>query len=149
MKSEVTAVMHKLIGVSRMHKTVCEKETQQLELHRSQNVLLSLLAKQNEPMSQVDIANMLEISTAAACVSIKKLVSGGYIEKNSRLSDNRKNNIKITNKGLAAVEKTHEIFSRLDERVFENFTNEELCELERLLQKAEDALKKIGKEEKI
>lgn len=149
MSTVATDVMRRIIGICRIHRTVCDKETQQLDLHRSQTVMLSLLEKQTKPIPQVEIAKQLEISTAAASVSIKKLVEGEYVEKISRFSDNRKNNIKITSKGIKKLNETRKVLSALDERVFEDFSYEELCEMERLLKKAEEAIKQIGREEKI
>ncbi len=149
MAGKQTAVMRKLISICRMHRTFCESAAHKLDLHRSQNLMLSIIANEKEAVSQIQIAKKLEISPAAASVMIKKLVSEGYCEKSFEEKDNRKNNIKITAKGLQTVKKTHEFFSQLDKKLFDGLEDKELEQLEVLLEKTENRAKQMLKEEKL
>ena len=149
MASKQTIVMRKLISICRMHRTLCNFVTQMTPLHRSQNIMLQIIADEKKAVSQNQIAKRLEISPAAASVAIKKLVGEGYCEKSFEENDNRVKNIKITQKGIEAVKKTHEIFSKLDARLFEELNEDEIEQLEKTLDRLERREKQILKEEKI
>jgi DNA-binding MarR family transcriptional regulator len=84
-----------------------------------------MIISRNKSASQKELADILEISTTAVAVSLKKLENGGYVKKVVDSNDNRFNKIDLTEKGLEVVKLSHEIFYSIDKSMFEGFTDEE------------------------
>ena len=64
----------------RLHRKIVEKRLEELKLHRSQHMMLMHLSRFKRTVSQKELAGSLSITPAAAAVSVKKLIEGGYIE---------------------------------------------------------------------
>ena len=85
------------------------------------------------PNSQRELARLHGVSTATIAVSLKKLEQGGYIERKVDVRDNRFNQICITPKGMAAVEKSAAIFEELERSMFQGFSSEDFERMGELL----------------
>ena len=133
-------IVHTFIKVNRMHRACCDKLMTQVNMHRNQHRILMHLACPNARLSQKELAQKLEISTAAVAVMIKKLEKEGYISKKHSDYDNRFNEITITEKGVAAVKQTRSYFSDLDHVMFSGITENELKTLEKCLLKMDENL---------
>lgn len=133
----------KIIQTDRLHRTVAETIVSSLGIHRSQHMILMYLSKQKKGLSQKQIADEFDISAAAVAVSIKKLQTGGFIEKNISEKDSRFNEIVLTDKGKEIVETTKRVFSKLDCKVFSDFTLQECKTLEKYLDKMQSAIKDL------
>ena len=141
-------IQHKFMCIGRMHRQAVENEIGTTGVHKSQHMILMYLHRNSGQLSQKDIAKHFEISPAAIAVSLKKLESGGYIERNSAESDNRYNEIKITKKGTELVEYSRQVFEKIDEKSFEGISAEERETLILLLDKITSNLKEFsGKDE--
>ena len=136
------------MGIGRLHRRAVENKIGATGVHKSQHMILMHLYRNNGDLSQKDIAKHFEISPAAVAVSLKKLESGGYIERTSVESDNRFNQINITKKGKELVEYSRKVFEEVDEKAFEGITDSERETLSILLDKITSNLKHFsGKEE--
>lgn len=110
----------------KLHRKVVEKHISGLGIHRSQHVMLMTLARFDRAVSQKELAAKLQISTAAAAVSLRKLESGGYIARISSKEDLRYNEVTITKKGLDIVNRSEEIFKSIDKIMTDRIDDEEL-----------------------
>ncbi|MCI9148198.1 MAG: MarR family transcriptional regulator [Hungatella sp.] len=122
----------KYIQTARMHRKVLEQGLSSTGVYRSQHHLLMFVADHPQ-VSQKELARLHGVSTATIAVSLKKLEQGGYIERKVDVKDNRYNQICITAKGMAAVERSAAIFEDLEKRMFQGFSAEDFEKLEELL----------------
>ena len=118
----------KYIQTARMHRKVLEQGLSSTGVYRSQHHLLMFVADHPQ-VSQKELARLHGVSTATIAVSLKKLEQGGYIERKVDVKDNRYNQICITAKGMAAVERSAAIFEDLEKRMFQGFSAEDFEKL--------------------
>ena len=137
-------LMYMFLAVLKLHNALVENKISNLGLHRSQHQML-LTIKYNDHICQKDLAGHLEISPAAAAVTLKKLESMGLVERCSSNDDNRMNTIVLTPSGEELVAKSGEFFTLVDNATFEGFTDEELVVFENLIEKMKKTLNKALK----
>jgi DNA-binding MarR family transcriptional regulator len=130
-----------MIHTKHMHKTLLESRLKVTGLYGTQHRILMHLACHCKLQSQKELADHLQITPAAVTGALKKLESDGYIEKTLG-HDNRFNEIEITEKGLAVVERSKEIFITTDKSLFIGFTNNELDMYILCLEKLKKNIKK-------
>ncbi len=140
-KTTLRELKGKFMHINRMHHKQAEKMLCKTGVHRNQHMLLMHLYHSKEAPSQKELANRFNISPAAVAVSLKKLENEGYISRNTSETDNRYNQITITQKGKGVVDMTKEILDGLDERSFGNLSDDEKETLAFLLDKVIDNLK--------
>ena len=104
-----------------------------LGIHPSEHFLLVSLAREGRAFSQTRLAEMLDVSPASVARTIKTLDAGGYIERNESEGDCRRNEIRITEKGRAVLEKSRSMFEGMDKEIYSGFSDEELYCLHGLL----------------
>lgn len=123
--SQEHRLIEKYIRLTRLHRSVTERLLEGTGVYRSQHQILMFVS--NSPnVSQKELADMYGVSGATIAVSLKKLEKGGYIERVVDRNDNRCNQICITQKGGKVVEESVMIFRRLESRMFEGFTMEDM-----------------------
>lgn len=93
-------------------------------------ILLTLLQDFNEGGegrcgTQRELAVLLNISPAAVANSLKSLERGGYIVREPRQGDARRNQVTLTDKGRRAVSGCQEAFDAVAQRMLADFTPEE------------------------
>ena len=125
-------LLDKYLRIARRHRNVMEKQLSSTGVYRSQHKILMVIFE-NPNISQKELADMNEVSTATIAVSLKKLEKGGYISRLVDAKDNRYNQICITEKGRRIVEESHKIFREVDKAMFSGFSEEECRELEQAL----------------
>lgn len=125
-------LLDKYLRIARRHRNVMEKQLSSTGVYRSQHKILMVISE-NPNISQKELADMNEVSTATIAVSLKKLEKGGYISRLVDAKDNRYNQICITEKGRRIVEESHKIFREVDKAMFSGFSEEECRELEQVL----------------
>ena len=77
-----------IMFINQIHRRKIEKLLDGTGLHRAQHRMLMTLS--DCPVtSQVELANILEVSAATVAVSLKKLEKGGYIQKTQQEQDSR------------------------------------------------------------
>ena len=126
---EPVSLVHRLVKlylkIGHLHREILDKEVRQTGVYRSQHRILMYLAS-NPDVSQKEIAHFQGVSTATIAVSLKKLEKAGYIKREVDPADNRCNRIHLTEKGEKIVTQSHEIFYRVEEKMFQGFDEKEL-----------------------
>lgn len=128
----MNSVYHELSGWVRrtdkwMRKCI-EKKVSATGVYFSQHRALMILGRYPD-ISQVQLAENLEISPAAVTHVLKKLETERYIERNINQEDNRSNRLFITDKGMQVIEKSRLLFEETEEEMFRGFSDEELKQL--------------------
>ena len=137
-----------LILVTKLHKKMIEREVSQTGVYRSQHQILMYVAD-HPNVSQKDIALLHHASPATIAVSLKKLEKGGYLVRRMAEEDNRVNQILLTEKGKATVEKSRQMFQRIEEQVLKGISEEEMQQTEAVLKHLfENAMELLPEEEK-
>lgn len=151
MENNITprAIQHKLMCINRIHRSLAGAKMSVTGIHRSQHMILMYLFRCKDKVSQKDIAEHFEISPAAVTASIKKLEKGGYISRCSSKSDNRFNEIELTEKGKEVVDYSFNSFDEIDNKSFKGISKQEKETLVVLLDKIILNLKAISEEENI
>lgn len=121
-------ITHRMIVMNQMHKRMLECNLEGTGIHRAQHRLLMTLAKHSFA-SQVQLAKYLEISPATVAVALKTLKKSEYITQRMREEDNRRNFVELTEKGRKLVEDSCDFFDRLDEQMYQGFSETEKKQL--------------------
>ena len=117
-----------LIRVMRRHHACVERRIGDLGIHHGQHRMLMQLAKRQEDIpSQKELAEIMGISPAAVTATLKKLEREEYISRSMTDEDNRKNEIRITEKGFSKVVESRAVFESTDTEMFAGFTPEEIA----------------------
>ncbi len=132
--------IHLFIRVSHMHHAAIEGRVSKLGFHHSQHRMLMHLARYEHIPSQKELADALGVSAAAVATTLKRLEKEGYIARTVTDEDNRRNEIRITDAGLAAVGESRALFEAVDRRMFSGLTEEELKTFTALLERMRDNL---------
>lgn len=132
--------IHLFIRVSHMHHAAIEGRVSKLGFHHSQHRMLMHLARYEHIPSQKELADAMGISPAAVATTLKRLEKEGYIARTVTDKDNRRNEIRITDAGLAAVGESRALFEAVDRRMFSGLTEEELKTFTALLERMRDNL---------
>ena len=136
------AIMGKLMGIMRDHKSVVDWFVNETNLHKSQHRLLMNLARLGNNVSQRDLAETLNITPAAVAVTLKKLEKNGLVGRKMAEKDNRYNEVVLTEKGKKIVKESYKVFKYADEKMFDGFSLEELDAFEGYLNRIKDNLSK-------
>ena len=84
------------------------------------------------------------ISPAAVTVTLKKLEREGYISRSMTDEDNRRNEIRITEKGISKVTESRAMFEATDKELFADFSPEELETFVSFLERMNRNLDAVG-----
>lgn len=133
--------MHLFIRVSHMHHAAIEGRVSKLGFHHSQHRMLMHLARYEHIPSQKELADAMGISPAAVTTTLKRLEKEGYIARSVTDEDNRRNEIRITDAGIAAVNASRDLFVAVDHRMFEGLTEDEIKTFTIILERMRDNLR--------
>ncbi len=122
---KLSRAIEMMMKINKMHHEMIHFRAKEIGMHRTQHRILMHLAMDAKLSSQKELADRLHITPAAITVALKKIEQEGYVER-ALGHDARYNELKITEKGRALVNRTQEIFHRADTAMFENFSDEEL-----------------------
>ena len=136
-------ISHMQRHLGRMQHRIVEARVRSLGIHPSQHFMLMRLSDMGRFPSQAQIAEELDVSPASVARTLKQLEAGGYIERCGSDVDGRRNEIAISAKGEEMVRRSREIFERMDAARFEGFGPEELDQLEALLRRQMDNLRRV------
>ena len=138
-------IIHKFIQTNRLHRRIIERYGDRVELNCAAHRMLYFISKDENLPSQKELAQRLKISPAAVANTLKKLETDGYVER-CRAHDGcdcRANEISLTDKGRHALTDTEKYFRHVDTTALADFTQDELEELCRLLDKIQNNLHSI------
>lgn len=133
--------IHLFICVSHMHHAAIEGRISKLGFHHSQHRMLMHLARYEHIPSQKELAEALGISPAAVTTTLKRLEKEGYITRTITDEDNRRNEIRITDAGRAAIRESRALFDAVDRKMFSGLTDEEFASFTAILERIRDNLK--------
>lgn len=102
--------------------------------HTSKAILCNLLRNKEDTINQRNLASMLKVSPQAVCESIKKLENLELVIKKSGTQKNE-NLISLTKLGEEKATLLNEKIVNHSNEVFKDFTDDELQEFYRLLDK--------------
>lgn len=139
-------IVYQLINFALKHRRVMQNHLDETGVYQAQHRLLMEIAR-NPNVSQIELAKVLDVSPATIAVSLKKLEKGGYIKREIDPDDQRINNILLTKLGDQVVEQSKQIFTSVDEKVFQGLNEAEKEFLYSILQKLDQNL--VALEEKI
>lgn len=130
---EHNAKVKRLAEISRQtdraHRKLFEKHAvEAFGIHRSQHMMLMYISK-NKDVSQRQIAESFNISAAAVAVTLKKLESMGFVEREVSQSDSRRNHIRVSQKGMRVIDETKYIVGAIDRLMFDGFSEDEMQQL--------------------
>lgn len=125
-------LIEKYAVANKLHRMYLERELNRSGVFRSQHQMLMYISRFPNA-SQKDIAEHQHVSTATIAVSLKKLEKGGYIKRAMDEADNRFNQICITPKGKEIVDESVKVFQKVEQSIFDAFTEEELSRFEDFL----------------
>lgn len=118
--------LHQYMRVGRCHRLLLERAFNSTGVYRSQHRVLMCISD-NPNISQKDLAQMNDVSTATMAVTLSKLENGGYICRAVDKSDKRINQIVLTEKGEQVVRKSRHIFREVERGMFEGFSEEDFA----------------------
>jgi len=121
-----------LSGVCRIHATKADHFLDQLGIFRGQAFLLKILSKQ-DGLTHSEIADIMEISPAAATKIIKRMEQHKYILRKPDKNDERVSRVYIQETGIAIINHIDHSFEQLNQTMFEGFTDEDLRKFNDLL----------------
>lgn len=128
------------INTIKLHRSLLERRLNSTGVYRSQHQLLMCIF--NRPgISQKELADFHQVSSATVAVSLKKLEKGGYIERLVDAKDNRFNEVRITEKGREVAEESRKIFEEIDREVFCGLSEEDKENFDRYLCRIQENIK--------
>ena len=83
-------------------------------------------SRRGETPSQKELADRLHLAPATVAASLKSLERNGYVERCVDPADSRRNLVKVTEKTVNSLERSHRVFHRVEEAMFAGFTQEEV-----------------------
>ena len=143
--TRLSRAVEMMIKVNKLHRAMIDIQTKEIGIHRTQHRMLIHLDKDGMLPSQRELAAKLDITPAAVTIALKKLENDGYIERTLG-QDTRYNEIKITEKGRELLDRTHELFLRVDSAMLEGFSAEELDSYIAYLERMQKNIQKQTKE---
>lgn len=105
-----------------------------LGVTRSQWTMIVVVAR-HQGATQRQIAEILEMSEASAGRLIDRLCADGYLARTERDDDRRARSVSITDKAQPLLESLADIGLASQKHVFRNFSDEELEDFGKLLDK--------------
>jgi DNA-binding MarR family transcriptional regulator len=134
-----------LIRVTRRHHACVERQIGDMGIHHSQHrTLLQLARRQEDIPSQKELAEIMGVSPAAVTTILKKMEREGYVSRSVTDEDNRRNEIRITEAGLAKITESRAVFESTDRAMLAGFSPEELEQLLIFMERMDRNLDALG-----
>ena len=137
-----TAVIN-MFRTHKMHKQLLDMQVSDFGMCNTQHRILMHIARNKKLDSQKSLAEHFGVTPAAITGALQKLEKDGYI-KRIQGTDNRYNEVEITESGRRIVEETKVQFSEIDRRIFENFSADEIEQYTSYLERIQENIKQIS-----
>jgi DNA-binding MarR family transcriptional regulator len=124
-----------VMRLERLHllrRLYIQKTMPEHDLYFGQLPLLEYVCR-HEGCTQIEMAQALDVTPASIAVSTKRLQKAGLLTKETDEDDLRLKRLSPTEEGRARAKRGRELFTELDQRSFEGFTEEEFQQLTGLL----------------
>lgn len=132
MEDRYRRLIKQQMRISRRRHRIIERSLLDIGIHSSQHFALMYLSHHSGAVSQVQLAELLNVTPASVARTMKGLEAGGYILRSDAADDCRRNEITITDKGRYVVETSKRVFDRIDADTFAGFSEAEIALLERM-----------------
>lgn len=123
---EYENALNEFFYIDRLHHRIVDGSIKKMGIHRNQHFMLMHIADSPEPGFQKQIANELQISTAAVANTLNSLEKSGYITRETDSDDTRKNIITITEKGRSIVDASRAKVEAVNKAMFRGLDRERL-----------------------
>lgn len=143
LENEKEMIGRLLANVCRIHGTKANHCFDQLGIYRGQAFLLKILSDR-DGLTHSEIAEIMEISPAAATKVIKRMEHNKYILRQPDLKDERLSRVYIQEAGIALINQIDQSFQQLHQAMFEGFTQDDLNRFHALLMLIRNNLEKIN-----
>ncbi|BCY16718.1 MarR family transcriptional regulator [Leptolinea sp. HRD-7] len=114
-----------LFSIGRLQATRADRYMDQIGLFRGQGMLLKFL-DHHDGLTHSEIAERLEISPAAVTKVIKRLEEQKYLKRQPDPKDERVSRVFIQPAGKKVADDIRNLFIKLDDCMFEGFSEAEL-----------------------
>ncbi len=150
MKENLHDIIFQFNTLSCLHRYYISKVANRMGVYRGQPQIMDYLIKNGEA-TQREIADYLHVSPASVAVSVKRMAKAGLLDKTADENDLRFNKIRITPKGVDIERACREEFDKIDNRMFNGFSDEELKQFDSFLKRINENLSgdKVSREELI
>ncbi len=130
--------------VMKAHFSLSHGELEKEGLYPGQPQLLFVLNKK-DGISQREIADILNTKPATITVMIKRLEKSGFLYKKNDEHDGRVSRVFLSEKGKIACNNLKTVINKIDKICLENFSDDEIETLNKLLIKVKTNLDKYKK----
>ncbi len=145
-REKIHECVHTFMSTDRQRRRCFERKVKEFGMHHTQHRVLMHIARCDGAVNQKQIAERFDVTPAAIVGIIKKLEGNGYISRQTLESDNRYNQVTITEKGKEIVDNTRFVFEKLDKQTFKYFDNDDIEKFIELLNKMKLALQEEGEQ---
>jgi len=122
MFGKISSSLGKIILMKKVMINNIFKET---NLYYGQHPILEILNK-NNGSTQIEIADKLGVSAASIALSTKRMEKNGLLCKKIDEKNLRCKKLFITDKGIASLEKIHKEIKKIDDKMFNGFSKDEI-----------------------
>ncbi len=126
--------------VNRLHFTMFHQAFNKFGLGKGQPPVLKYLSV-NDGCKQSEIAKIEHLTAATVTVMLQTMEKNGLIERKTDENDLRIMRVYITDKGREMLKNCDETIENMEKAIYEDFSDKELEEFGRLLEKKRDRLK--------
>ena len=133
---DAVGAMHRLELLRRIQARALMSDS---GLHPGQPPLLQYIWD-HPGCTQKEAADELDVTPASAAASLKRLEKAGFVLRRPDEKDTRRNQLFITDKGIAQMEENGRQFNLLDERMFRGMDESEVEAFRRACEKMFDNL---------
>ena len=134
MKNLNLDVAHFIEKIHLIKRILIQKQFNDLPVYHGQIPLLNYV-KKHDGCFQVEIADYLLVTPASIALSTKRLEKAGFLTKKIDSDNLRCKKIYITDKGREITDKCKEIFDTVDSQMLQEFTEDELSQLNLFLER--------------
>jgi MarR family transcriptional regulator, organic hydroperoxide resistance regulator len=121
-----------LAQLSRSYRGLSDSFMEQISMHRAQATLLCRLFVQ-DGMTQSEIADQLSVQGATVTNMLKRMEEAGLVRRERDHEDNRLVRVYLTDEGRHKERAIVSQFVKVEETIFDGFSEEERILLRRLL----------------
>jgi DNA-binding MarR family transcriptional regulator len=137
--------LRSMMRSTRFIRQIMEPFFEGIDISLSQWVLMRVMLNKenetNEPVRLVDLSNMLMIRQPTLTSAINKLVLMGFVERDHAENDRRGRQVRLSARGRAMIDQTIEPHSRMIQKLFNVWNNQEKELVCRLFESLENHLR--------
>lgn len=116
-----------LLDVSRLRKSLYDRNLQPLGMTRPQWIALVILSRaEKNGMSQTELAHGMLMKKAAVGMLLDRLESDGYVKRTASATDRRINNVQLTEAGKAVLMEIGNMGELVNSISFQGISDKEL-----------------------